>query len=326
MDNFRTEVIPTPSALRISLTDSILTIGSCFSDAIGSRLISNKVTALVNPFGTIYNPHSIHKVIQYAVSESNVTENSLVQRQDVFLHYDFHSQLSSLDEHELKERLKSIISNTHSFLRSAKWLIITYGTAWVYELIQTNDIVANCHKMPKSLFNKFLMTQKEILGSFEAMYTGLKVLNPGIRIILTVSPVRHIKETLELNSVSKSILRVACHTLTQQHTDVQYFPAYELVLDDLRDYRFYKSDMIHPSDVAEEYIWQKFGEQYFSEELKAFLVKWKDIRSALNHRPFHPGSSAHRKFVDETIKRLQELKDVVNVDEEISSLKKHEAD
>ena len=130
--------------------------------------------------------------------------------------------------------------------------------------------------MPQSLFTKFLLTQKRILDSFETMYVELKALNPGIRIILTVSPVRHIKDTLELNSVSKSVLRVACHTLSHQHSDVRYFPSYEILLDDLRDYRFYNSDMIHPSDVAEEYIWEKFADQYFDDELKQFISKWKE--------------------------------------------------
>ena len=320
MNNFRTEVIVSPSPVRIRLTDSVLTIGSCFSNAIGAQLISNKITALVNPFGTTYNPHSIHRLIQYTTSNSIVSENSFVKRGGTVLHYDFHSSFSTQSQDELKTQVQSVISNTHNFLREAKWLIITYGTAWAYELIETNEVVANCHKMPQSLFTKFLLTQKRMLDSFETMYVELKAFNPGIRIILTVSPVRHVKDTLELNSVSKSVLRVACHTLSHQHRDVQYFPSYEILLDDLRDYRFYKSDMIHPSDIAEEYIWQKFVDQYFDDDLKQFISKWKDIRSALNHRPFHPGSPSHQKFVAETIRKLEELKDVVDVDKEIASL------
>jgi hypothetical protein len=324
MNSFRTEVTLLPSPSRIGLRDSILTVGSCFSDAIGTQLISNKLTTLVNPFGTVYNPHSIHKVIEYGLSNDAVAENSFAHRQDLVVHYDFHSNFSSLSKNDLKSQLQSTISNTNTFLHQAQWLIITYGTAWVYELLSTNEIVANCHKMPQNLFRKFLLTQKRILDSFETMYVGLKAFNPEIQIILTVSPVRHLKETLELNSVSKSVLRLACHTLSEQHNDVQYFPAYEILLDDLRDYRFYKSDMIHPSVAAEEYVWQKFGDQYFSEEVKTFLSRWKNIMLALNHRPFHQGSVAHQKFVTETIKKLEELKDVVNVDKEIASLKRQQ--
>ena len=322
MNNFRTEVIISPSATRMRLTDSVLTIGSCFSDAIGSQLISNKLNAQVNPFGTNYNPHSIHKAIQYAVSNRDASENSFVERHGLTLHYDFHSRFSSLSKQDLRTQLQSTISDTHNFLGKSNWLIITYGTAWVYELTESNEIVANCHKMPQPLFNKFLLTQKRILDSFQAMYAELKNFNPGIQIILTVSPVRHIKETLERNSVSKSVLRVACDTLSQQHSDVQYFPSYEILLDDLRDYRFYKPDMIHPSEVAEEYIWQKFGERYFDDHLIQFISTWKEIRSALNHRPFHPDSPAHQKFVAKTIKKLEELKDLINVDKEIASLRK----
>jgi GSCFA family len=321
MNNFRTELNLSPSKARIRLTDSILTIGSCFSDAIGTQLILNKVKALVNPFGTIYNPFSIHKVIRHAISGSPISEDSFAQRQDSVLHYDFHSQFSAASEEDLKQTLHSALADTHNFLRNSKWMIITYGTAWVYELKETNSIVANCHKVPQGLFNKFLLTQKKILDSFETMYLDLKALNPDLQIILTVSPVRHLKESLELNSVSKSILRIACHTMAQQHPDVQYFPSYEIMLDDLRDYRFYKSDMIHPSEVGESYIWEKFIDRYFDEELKLFITKWKDITQALNHRPFNRGSAPHRKFVLETIKKLEELKHLVDVDKEIASLK-----
>ena len=321
MNNFRTELSLFASGARISLTDRILTIGSCFSDAIGNQLLLNKLKALVNPFGTIYNPFSIHKVVQHAIIRSTISDTSFAQRQDSLLHYDFHSRFSAPNKEELQHTLQSALSDTHDFLRNAKWLIITYGTAWVYELKETSSIVANCHKMPQSLFNKFLLTQKKVLDSFETMYVDLKTLNPDLQIVLTVSPVRHLKETLELNSVSKSVLRIACHTLSHQHSDVHYFPSYEIMLDDLRDYRFYKSDMIHPSEVAEGYIWEKFINSYFDEELKLFLKKWKEITLALNHRPFNRGSGPHQKFVLETIKKLEELKHLVDVDEELALLK-----
>ncbi|HZI24957.1 MAG TPA: GSCFA domain-containing protein, partial [Chryseolinea sp.] len=222
----------------------------------------------------------------------------------------------------LQDELKAIISNTHSFLQETNWLLITYGTAWVYERNETNMIVANCHKMPQSMFTKTLMTEKKVLDLFDSMYRQLKSINPDINILLTVSPVRHIKDTLELNSVSKSLLRVACHTLVHAYRDVYYFPAYEIMMDDLRDYRFYKDDMIHPTQVAEQYIWQKFAAQYFDEELTAFLGKWKEIQLALAHKPFHPASSAHQQFVKEMLKKLEELKSVVDVDEEVAFLRK----
>lgn len=323
MNIFRTEVVLPPSVTRIDLAARILTIGSCFSDAIGDQCIANKLTTKANPFGTIYNPHSIHKLIQYAVTNQSVPENTFLQRNDVFLNYDFHSEYSSMDLNNLKDQLKTVISATHSFLKTTQWLIITYGTAWVYEQKETHEVVANCHKQAQALFTKSCMTQKKVLESFAEMYQHLKLLNPEVNIILTVSPVRHLKDTLELNSVSKSVLRVACHTLTQQYKAVYYFPAYEIMLDDLRDYRFYKPDMIHPSDVAEDYIWQKFGDQYFDDKLKSFLTHWKEIRAALTHKPFHPGSTAHQQFIKGTIKKLEELKALVNVEEEMAELRKY---
>ena len=322
MDSFRTSFQIKPSPKRISLSDRILTIGSCFSDAIGSQFARNKINCQANPFGVLYNPASIHKVVQYAIANQSVPEDTFMHRDDVFFNYDFHSEFSSMNLSHLQEQLKTIIAKTHSFLQGTHWLIITYGTAWVYELNETKGVVANCHKMPQSMFTKTLMTQKKVLDSFDSMHQALKSVNPDLNILLTVSPVRHTKDTLELNSVSKSVLRVACHTITEQYRDVYYFPAYEIMMDDLRDYRFYKADMIHPSSVAEQYIWQKFAERYFDEELTTFLRKWGEIQSALAHKPFHPLSAAHQHFVKEMLKKLEELKGVVNVDEEAALLRK----
>ena len=322
MNTFRTSFHSKPSSIRMSLSDRILTIGSCFSDAIGSQLVGNKINCSANPFGVIYNPASIHKAVQYSILNKPVPEDTFLQRDDVFLNYDFHSEFASMNLSHLQDQLKAIISDTHSFLQSAHWLIITYGTAWVYERNETNAIVANCHKMPQSMFTKSLMAPEKVVDLFGSMYRELKSINADINILLTVSPVRHIKDTLELNSVSKSVLRVACHTLTKEFRDVYYFPAYEIMMDDLRDYRFYKADMIHPTQVAEQYIWQKFAEQYFDDELQAFLSKWNEIQLALAHKPFHPASLAHQHFVKEMLKKLDELKGVVNVVEEATALRR----
>lgn len=322
MHNFRTPYIPKPSKNRISLSHRILTIGSCFSDAIGSQLVANKIKCLANPFGVLYNPHSIHKITQYSTFNQPVPEDTFLQRDDVFLNYDFHSEHASSTLRDLQSRLKNVLTEANTFLKNAHWLIITYGTAWVYERKETGEVVANCHKMPQAMFTKSLMTQKKVMDSFATMYEKLKSVNPEINIILTVSPVRHLKDTLELNSVSKSVLRMTCHTLTQQYHDVHYFPAYEIMMDDLRDYRFYRADMIHPSDVAETYIWEKFGEQYFDDGVKKFLPRWHEIQSALKHRPFHAASSAHQQFLKETLKKLEELNGIVNVDEEMELVRK----
>jgi hypothetical protein len=321
MNDFRTSVSCASSNHFIDLKSPILTIGSCFADAIGSRLKINKIFTQPNPFGTIYNPHSIHKVLQYVIHNAVVPESTYLQTADAFLNYDFHSELCSSDKEELKTILLRNISNTHQFLKSAKCIIITYGTAWVYQRNDNGEIVANCHKVPGHQFSKSLLTQRRVIESFERFYKDLKSINPSIQVILTVSPVRHIKDTLELNSVSKSVLRLVCHTLSSSLADVHYFPGYEIMLDDLRDYRFYKADMLHPSEVAEDYIWEKFIECYADENFKKFIQDWKPIVAALSHRPFNLASAAHQKFLMNTLEKLQAFKNIVNVDQEILMIK-----
>jgi hypothetical protein len=321
MNPFRTVLNAGVSTHTISLSDKILTLGSCFADAIGSRLVRSKVQTLANPFGVLYNPHSIHRLLQYTVFNEPVPEHTFLKHHDIYLNYDFHSEVSALQKEALRHNLGNMIGSAHHFLKDAQWVLITYGTAWVYERTDTGEVVANCHKQSASQFQKVLLTQKKIIQSFDNIYQALKAFNPGVRIILTVSPVRHIKDTLELNSVSKSILRVACHSLQEAYADVEYYPAYEMQLDDLRDYRFYKADMIHPTEQAEDYIWEQFTARYFDGQLKSFIEKWKNIQQALAHKAFHPASVAHQKFLNDTLKKLEELKSLVNVDEEIAFIK-----
>lgn len=321
MDPFRTPLNAGVSKHTFSISDRVFTIGSCFSDSIGLRLRDSKVNTHVNPFGTVYNPHSIHKLIRYAIFNQSVPDHTYLTHGDVNLNYDFHSELSALSATALRNQLTNAIGSTHHFIKDASWMMITFGTAWAYERTDTQEIVTNCHKQPASFFTKQLLTQKKILESFGVMYNELKKINPIIRIILTVSPVRHLKDTLELNSVSKSILRVACHTLQESYDDVSYFPAYEILLDDLRDYRFYKSDLIHPSPEAENYIWGKFVERYFNADLRQFLDVWQPLQLALRHKPFHPTSQAHQQFLRETLNKLEALRSRVDVSGEIEKLK-----
>lgn len=321
MKAFRTILKPGVSKHTCTLTSKIITIGSCFSDTIGKQLHTHKVHTSINPFGTVYNPHSIHKVIRSAVYNEVLADHTYAECNGLFFNYDFHSTFSSPDKQILVKNLREIIGASHYFLKDATTLIITYGTAWVYSRNDTGEIVANCHKIPASNFTKSLLSQKKIIESFDELYHDIKRCNPSVNIILTVSPVRHIKDTLELNTVSKSVLRVACHSLTENFPDVEYFPSYEIMMDDLRDYRFYKPDMIHPTEEAEEYIWEVFVERYFDATAKEFFKQWKKIVSALNHRPFHPTTNTHQQFLKETLNNLNELKRFVNVDKEVEIIK-----
>lgn len=317
MKDFRTELKMTPSDNPIDLKSRILTQGSCFADAIGDRLGTYKLQTMANPFGVIYNPESIHKALSYGIFNEPVPDHTFLQNHEVYLNYNFHSTFSALHPQDLSAKLTNTIGAVHYFLKDADWLVLTYGTAWVYHRKDTGEIVANCHKLPGAKFTRSLMTPEEVVSSFGEFYAQLKNLNPRIRVMLTVSPVRHLKDTHELNQVSKSVLRVACHYVASQFDDAEYFPAYELMMDDLRDYRFYKLDMLHPTTEAEDYIWEKFAERYFSAGLKEFVGKWTSVLSAIRHKPFHPTAIGHQQFLRDTLKKLEQWKDVVDVEEEM---------
>jgi hypothetical protein len=318
---FTTPVQIPSSDSKLNLKSKTCTIGSCFADVIGSNLQNNKFTALVNPLGVTYNPESIHSLVTYAISNALPEEDSYIQHADVHLNYNFHSEISALSRLELETLIKIRIEASHQFLKNADWLIITYGTAWVYERIDNEEIVANCHKMAASNFTKQLISQKKIVESFEYMYTQLKAFNQNIKIILSVSPVRHMKDTFQLNSVSKSALLLSCFTLTKQYDNVYYFPAYEIMMDELRDYRFYKPDLLHPSQEAESYIWQKFIDTFLDESAIAFVKDWQKILADLQHKAFHRVSAAHQHFLKKTLSELEKLSNTVDVSKEVAQIK-----
>jgi hypothetical protein len=256
--------------------------------------------------------------LQYSIKASTPAEETYVQQGGLWNNYEFHSSLSALTKEEITSKIKQSIKEGHDFLKEAEVLIITYGTAWAFKRIDSDELVANCHKVASKNFNKVLQSPAEIEKSFDNLYQELKSFKKSIKIILTVSPVRHIKDTLELNQVSKSVLRLACHNIQDKYADVTYFPAYEIMLDDLRDYRFYEPDMIHPSREAIEYIWDKFSNHYFDDSTKDFIREWKSISADLQHRAFHPHAEAHQKFLKETLKKLEALSSIVNVENEIA--------
>jgi hypothetical protein len=319
--NWRTELRVSPSRNRISLSNKIFTIGSCFSDEIGQHLLENKFTVSKNPFGTVYNPMSIHKLLLFGLDKTFPSSDSYSQKEGIHFNYHFHSSFSSSSRINIESKIHEVISESNAFLKNANCIIITYGTAFAYQLKEIDCVVANCHKMPSSIFEKKLLSEKEIVDSFQEIHSKLKSVNRSARIILTVSPVRHLKDTLELNSVSKSVLRLACHSISNQFTDVEYFPAYEILLDDLRDYRFYKSDLLHPSKEAVEYICGKFIDAYFDESTKKFISEWNKIKDDLAHKAFFQESDSHQKFLKSLLVKLENLRLHVDVDGEISSIK-----
>jgi hypothetical protein len=318
--NFRTKLQIPESTDKISLQTPVLTLGSCFAEVIGSRLSDNKIPTLSNPFGTIFNPISMAKLIYQAIDNQAPDNNLYVEHQGVWFHYDFHSSLWGNSKEELTEQLTQKMQEVKKWLQTTDFLILTFGTAFVYRHLETNKIVANCHKTPAKFFQKELLSIETIFNEFKKSVLSSDNQHSRRNIILTVSPVRHTRDTLPLNAVSKSILRVACHELTESQPNTQYFPAYELLLDDLRDYRFYKPDLIHPSEVAEEYIFEQFSATYFDQNLQQFMMEWKKIRQALAHKPLQPHTSAHRKFLENVLEKLKRLSDKIDVRTEIQQV------
>ncbi len=311
---FRTELTPKPSKVQIDLNSQILTIGSCFADVIGSELRANKINTLVNPFGTVFNPVSIQKQLSYTTKNICPDPQLFIQNQDVYTHYDFHSLFWDTDRLVLQSKIENKITEVGQFAQKTDFLIITLGTAFVYRHLATNQIVANCHKTPAQTFKKELLNLSEIITTLNSIVQSLS----HSTIILTLSPVRHTRDTLEGNQVSKSLLRIACHEVLQSHQNVHYFPAYELMLDDLRDYRFYKPDLIHPNEVAEAYIFEKFAEAHFSDDLKDFIKQWQPVRNALKHTVLQQGTLAHRHFKEGLLRKLENLNKLVDLSAEIA--------
>jgi len=320
MNDWKTDLNVKSADRPIHLNDPILTIGSCFSQAIGQHLNDNKFNVTINPFGTVYSPLSIHHLLTLALRKRTISEDDYLVQQEVHYHYQFHSSFASLSRQELAEQISRAVNKVNHFISTARFVIITYGTAWAYKRKDMAQWVANCHKVPSSYFSKELLSIDDMENSFDEIHSALKAVNPAIQIIVTLSPVRHLKDTIEFNSVSKSTLRLFCHKLSQR-SGVDYFPAYEIMMDDLRDYRFYQEDRIHPTNEAEEYIWQKFVQRYFESETKTFLSEWQEIRKAFAHRSLFPSTTHHQSFLKATLTKLQALQHIVNVDNEIALVK-----
>ena len=315
--DFRTPVKLTTSEAKLDITDHVLTLGSCFSESIGNKLLYNKFDTLINPFGTIYDPLSISRLLGYTINDQEPENITYIKNEGVYKNMDLHSSYTGMAQSELQLKIKGNFTTTKKQLQSAKWLIITYGTAYVYRHIESSRLVANCHKLPAVNFNKELLSVKQLMIDFKSLYKQLIEFNPSIRIIVTVSPVRHLRDGISENSVSKSILRVFTIELTQTYEIVIYYPSYEIMIDDLRDYRYYNSDMIHPTDQAIDYIWDHFSRSLINEETMNFINKWSKIGSSLQHKPFNPTTEKHQQFLKKLLQDLESLPSNINVEKEV---------
>ncbi|MDN3690010.1 GSCFA domain-containing protein [Cyclobacterium jeungdonense] len=307
MKNFRTEFRINPCQLKVSHPNNVLTIGSCFSETIGNRLEQFKFQASVNPFGVVYNPISIFDNLLMTLSDQAFDPDLCIQHHAKFVHFHCHSRLNAFSKEELMSLLSQKQRETFRHLQTASHLFITFGSAFAYRHRKSGRLVANCHKIPQREFKKELLELEQMSGSFEIFNKSLKRVNPYIQIVLTLSPVRHIKDGIPENQLSKSMLRVLCDQLTHSHSNIGYFPAYELMMDDLRDYRFYKDDLIHPNAMAEDYIWEKFQDSFFDVDTRKLTKEIDQVHKSLSHRPFEPLSPQHGKFLKALLDKVDSL-------------------
>jgi hypothetical protein len=281
-------------------------LGSCFAENMGEKFDYFKFQATTNPFGIIFNPVSLEKLIRRSVEKRKFTENDIFFHNDLWHCFEVHSELSNSDKDAFLESLNDLIRSTNKHLSDSTHIIITLGTSWVYRNIASNEIVANCHKVTQKEFTKELLSIQQIEESIESIISLVHSVNSNCKFIFTVSPVRHIKDGFVENTLSKAHLIAAIHSVLNRKFSTSlelttqnniYFPAYEIMMDELRDYRFYAEDMLHPSQTAIDYIWIQFFENYISESEFGLMNDICSIQKGLKHRPFNPKTESHQKFL-----------------------------
>ncbi len=310
----------------LSHTDKIISMGSCFAQHMADRFVHYKFSCRSNPYGTLFHPIPLLQNLTNTLKGSEIEKELYLEREGAVFHYSCHSSIWADSKTELKEKMQGLQLAVAKDLKDSKLLILTFGTAFLYQLADSNKAVANCHKQPKNTFTKGLSSPSEIQAVFQSFYTELKSQNSKIQILLTVSPVRHIREGVHQNNVSKSALLLACDAIQNTFEDVHYFPAYEIVLDELRDYRFFEKDRIHPNEEAREYVWHKFSEALLKPESKLLNKDLDKLFTSINHRAFREGSEAHQLFLKKTLNIALELDKKVELGEEIKVIKSRKSD
>ncbi len=308
--DFRTKVQIPKYDFSIDHNSFCLLIGSCFANNIGKKLKEYKVPGLFNPTGVVYNPFSVAKCLEYGIAGKQVNKDELFYSEGVWRHYDFHGDFAFSDLDECINRINNAIISTSLAITSAGYLFVSFGTAYYYIHKNTKSIVANCHKQTPDTFNRKLADIDEIVKKWTELITSLKTINPKLKIIFTISPIRHWKDGATNNQISKATLFLAVKSLTNNFTDpdtVFYFPAYEILNDELRDYRFYCEDMLHPSIVAINYIWEIFADSFFTEETKLLNNRIKKILNASGHRPFNTNTQEYKDFCKSFLRQIDDL-------------------
>lgn len=307
---FTTPVPIQKSNFQIDYNSKIVSLGSCFAVNIGEKFDFYKFQNSINPFGILFHPLALEQIISKAISEEKFSEADIFFQNERWHSFDVHSDLSNSDKNQLLKTLNSNLENFRTNLVESSHVIITLGTAWVYRNVKSGEVVANCHKVPQKEFKKELLSVEEIKSSLNRIIEQISTANPSAKIIFTISPVRHIKDGFVENQWSKANLISALHESLQSeicNLKTFYFPSFEIMMDELRDYRFYAEDMIHPNKTAIDFIWKRFSEAWISDEAIDTMNEIENIQKGLNHRPFNENSEQHLTFLEKLKQRISIL-------------------
>ncbi len=308
MLTFRTPLAPPDFPFDIHHRQRILCTGSCFAENIGEMLGRSKFQTDVNPFGILYNPLSIAEMLERLLENRRFAAGDLLEHEGLWHSLSHHGSFSKPDQTATLSGINRRMESAENFLKSADFLLVTFGSAVGFFYKKQNLLVGNCHKLPAAEFEKKTLELDTIAKTWSLLLDKLCVRQPGLKIIFTVSPVRYLREGFVQNQRSKARLILACEQLADKFEQVFYFPAYEIMTDDLRDYRFFEADMVHPNRLAIEYVWKIFGESFFTEETKKLNAEIEKIKAAAGHRPFHPMEAAHQQFLKKQLDNIADLK------------------
>jgi hypothetical protein len=303
---FHLNYTPRSGSIQIDHQHKVMLVGSCFAENIGDRMLRHHFNVLMNPNGILFNPISISQCLEYCLGNDERIHSGLLERNGIHFSFLHHSSISSVDKDTFRKELKDTQQRAHDFLKQANTLIVTFGSAFVYYHKELKMPVANCHKLPANAFEKNLLTVEEIVNEFSDLIPKLKAFNPKLNFIFTVSPVKYLKDGIEENNLSKATLLLAAHELKKRF-GADYFPAYELVIDDLRDHRFFKEDLAHPNEEAINYVWEKFSEIYFPLKTRELNSELSAIISSENHKILFPESQEAKLFKENLSKKKKEL-------------------
>ncbi|MDR3297432.1 MAG: GSCFA domain-containing protein [Prevotellaceae bacterium] len=305
---FFTTVEIAPLARKLGYEHKLMFVGSCFAESLCKHLCDLKMTAAQNPFGVVYNPHSLAQSLRRMGEKRLLVEDDLRRENGLWFSYTHHGRFAHHDKDEcLRLHNESVMRGSWA-LRTADFLVLTLGTAWAYRHKASGEVVANCHKSPASEFERIFITPDEVTSLLCEAVSRVQRINPEVYTVITVSPVRHFKDGAHGSQLSKAALLLGVDEAVKRCTNTCYFPAYEIVMDELRDYRFYAADMLHPSDTAADYVCERFEQAALSDEAVQTMAEVRQLMAAMQHRPLHAQSQEYRAFCELQLRKIAQLR------------------